>query len=155
MGCPCTNHVGIDKLKRDRVVGFARGVTLADASLWAGHDVVFSIVAPEIERLYRAHVVCACEPGWTRIGGSTAVIYGRNDAQLAESFAAVPDPVVLVALYDGEPTEGGAVAAIRAAAGGRSIEVVTIPGSYHVNALRDPRVRPWERPSRAVSHAVG
>jgi hypothetical protein len=87
----------------------------------------------------RAIVVCACEPGSTRVGGTTVVIYGPPETILPEYLRST-ELVVLVLLYTGTiPTE----LQERAGRDGRVLVVRHIeePGGVLVMPLRGPSVR--------------
>lgn len=135
--CPCANLLILPY--RDRVVAFVPEVG-DELSFEVAPHVIFSRSRPPRARHGRSRVVCACEPGWTRIGGSTAVLYGLDDAALLTAFAAVPDPIVIVALYS-ESTPGVSVAQIvqACAASGRTCHVTSFD---HVVLRSDPSATP-------------
>lgn len=142
-GCPCTNFLTIP-FQRHRTVGFVPRLDEAGDD-WGRADAVFCAEPPPTSRLYRARVVCACEPGWTRIGGSTAVVYGRNGQALEEHLALCPDPIVLIVLYPGTRYRGGAAGRLarELRAAGRQGHVLRFDERplVRVNAAQDPQVR--------------
>lgn len=102
--CPCTHFLTFPK--RTRRIGFVD--TLARAgSTWGKLDAIVCSESPERTRHYRARVLCGCEPGWTRVGAGTALLYGRNGLQLEGFLAECPDPIVVIALYEGTRSTGG------------------------------------------------
>lgn len=156
MGCGCETQVRIDRMKRDRRVVFVPRIALREPR-HSDADVVFTEETPKATRHGRAFVVCACEPGGMRIGGSTAVLWGKNDLELVERFRGTedepwpfPDRIVLVALYADQELEGEAIEELRElvqATEGRTLEVVRFADA--VTLVCDPRKPEGERVTRA------
>ncbi len=115
MDCPCTTDLRSRFLfVRTRTVGFTDSLD-ETAGTWRDHHVVFSMQPPADPRNGQGRFVCACEPGYTRIGLGVGVIYGRNGTRLEAQLGHVPGPVVLALIYPGSRTTGGAIGRIRKA----------------------------------------
>lgn len=124
MSCPCTRAL-VFAGRLDRRVAFLPALEDAD-SRWPRYDVIFTAETPQRGRHGRARVVCCAEPGYTRLGAGVVVLYGKNTKALGAAFREAGNgQTVIVLLYDGTRTSGGALAKIEAAceADGRSLSV--------------------------------
>lgn len=150
--CPCSDDLRFDPVRRHRLIGFQDTWTVWDD--WWGYDLILCAETPPIKRWGRTHVVCACEPGWVRIGASTAVIWGRNGPKLVEAFTEVSDPIVVVGLYPGTWRSGRALNTIQAMADrqGRALFVALFAAHQGVRTaqLEEPRVRQVDKRYRPL-----
>ena len=153
MSCSCSTDLRSKLRGRPgRVIGFVTSVAETDRH-WHGHDVVFVHERPWRRRHGRTYLVCACEPGHTRVGGSTAVIYG-GDHRILDELGKVPDPIVLAVLYPDDADDLAAlVLDLEQAAGTRELHIrfFGVGGSVRVDPFSPaPRLLDipggWPRP---------